>query len=162
MDHPHRQDEGDTPGLAQPHDRGCHAARASLGRPYHPGGARRCRLGGPSRLASQAGGGMMTVLQRGLRFAEIAALAEAEGWRTVPITGLRPPLIPGEPELARFERGNEILIARFNPAVGLRVLEGPTLLAAPVLDARGIIGLIESPNPETALCGILAAEAAGM
>jgi len=105
---------------------------------------------------------MRTVLQRGLRFAEIAALAEAEGWRSVPIPGLRPPLIPGEPELARFERGNEILLARFNPAVGLRVLEGPTVRAAPVLDARGITGLIESPDPETALCGILAAEAAGL
>ena len=105
---------------------------------------------------------MRTVLQRRLRFAEVAALAEAEGWRPVPIPGLRPPLVPGEPELARFERGDEILLARFNPAVGLRVLEGPPLRAAPVLDAHAIAELIESPDPETALCGVLAAEAAGL
>jgi len=105
---------------------------------------------------------MTTVLARGLRFADIAALAEGQGWRAVPIPGLRAPLIPGEPELARFERGDEVLLARFNPAVGLRVLDGPPLPGAPELSAPAITEMIASTDPETALCGVLAAEAAGL
>jgi hypothetical protein len=105
---------------------------------------------------------MISVLDRSLRFADLARLAEAEGWRRVEIPGLYPPLLPGEPELARFERGGEVLTASFNPAVGLRILDGAELAGAPVLDPRAIRHMLDSDDPATALCGILAAEASGL
>lgn len=102
---------------------------------------------------------MITVLDRALPFAELARLAAAEGWRQVRIPGLRPPLRPGEPELARFERGGEVLTASFNPAVGLRILDGAELASAPALAPPAIRHMLDSDDPATALCGILAAEA---
>ena len=105
---------------------------------------------------------MITVLDRALTFAELARLAEAEGWTRVAVPGLRPPLRQGEPELARFSRGADVLTARYNPAVGLRVLDGAALDAAPALGPEEIAALIESSDPEASLCGVLAAEATGL
>ena len=105
---------------------------------------------------------MKTVLDPALSFSELAELAEADGWEQVHIPGLKPPLRPGEPELARFERDGATIFAHFNPAIGLRVLEGAKISDAPSLNTAQIATMLADPNAEQALAGFLAADAAGL
>ena len=76
------------------------------------------------------------VLDPHLGFARLAAALEADGWRRVDQAAA--PLVPGEPEHARFERQQgegsrlESLQYTFNPVCRLRVLEpGGTLGGLP-------------------------------
>lgn len=92
-------------------------------------------------------------------FASVAARLRAEGWRQVDLPGLLPPLLAGEPELARFEKAGAVLDYSFNPAIGLRLLSGPAPESLPELREAGIATLITSQVEDQMLCGALAAAA---
>jgi len=90
------------------------------------------------------------------------------GWRRDPDPTAPEPIFPGEPELASWSQshGPARLVYGYHPAVGLRVLRGhgadairllPALAArVPLVDPSGVLGQLESANPEDLLYGILA------
>ncbi len=102
------------------------------------------------------------VLAPDFTFAHLAARLAAEGWRRMDLPGLLPPLRPGEPELARFEKPGAALDYSFNPAIGLRLLTGPAPEGLPDLREADIAALIASEAEDRVLCGALAAVALGL
>lgn len=74
-------------------------------------------------------------LDPALGFAALAARLRALGWHEERLPALLPPLIPGEPELARFRRGDAVLDYGFDPVRGLRWLEGAEDPFGPAEDA---------------------------
>ena len=99
------------------------------------------------------------VLAPDYAFAALAARLRAGGWRRLDLPGLLPPLLAGEPELARFERAGAVLDYSFNPAIGLRLLTGPAPDGLPELREAEIAALIASQDAARMLCGALAAAA---
>lgn len=62
------------------------------------------------------------VAVQGLSFSQLLRRLEAGGW-TADVIDRRPPLVAGEPELARFERGADRMLCPFDPVAGVRWLE---------------------------------------
>jgi hypothetical protein len=104
---------------------------------------------------------MAKVLPPDLTFAALRDRLQALGWVEKRIPALLPPLLPGEPEAAAFARNDQRLDYRFNPALRLRVIEGPAPADLPELPASALPGLIRSPDPEVALLGAEAAAVLG-
>ncbi len=102
---------------------------------------------------------MRRVLSPELSFDDLALQLHRAGWSQVPIPGLLLPLIPGEPEQARFECEDQLLIYSFNPALKLRVIEGdgrlPTLSGD--MDAESVASRLQDPDPRYQLWAMLAA-----
>jgi hypothetical protein len=102
------------------------------------------------------------VLEPGLRFRELGALLEQDGWKTV--SQACDPIVPGEPEHATFERpGGARLVYTFNPVCGLRVLDTSAANEIPVLPvarADEVRGWLGSADERTRMRGSLATQAA--
>lgn len=62
------------------------------------------------------------IVDRQLPFADLAARLRADGWQRSADPTAPPPILPGEPEIAEFERGNLQLHYHFEPATGMREL----------------------------------------
>ncbi|MCX7289005.1 MAG: hypothetical protein NTW20_16055 [Rhodobacterales bacterium] len=104
---------------------------------------------------------MAVALPPGFGFAALRDHLARAGWTETRIPALLPPLIAGEPEAAAFARDDQRLDYRFNPAIRLRILDGPAPQDLPRLSAMDLPALIRSPDPATALLGAGAAAATG-
>jgi hypothetical protein len=104
---------------------------------------------------------MRQVLTPDMTFGSLRLRLADLGWTEERVPALLPPLIAGEPETAAFSRDGLRLDYRFNPALRLRVIEGPVPPDLPSLPVTDLPGMIRSPDPETALLGIAAAGALG-
>lgn len=104
---------------------------------------------------------MAVVLPPDFAFAALCDHLAKTGWAETRIPALLPPLIVGEPEAAAFAKGDQRIDYRFNPALRLRVLDGPAPEDLPRLPVTALPGLIRSPDPDTALLGAGAAAAMG-
>ena len=100
---------------------------------------------------------MRRVLPPELTFSELSRLLAAQGWSRVASPGQRPPLRPGEPEQARFTRGDARLIYSFNPVIDLRVLDGPADAAPESIGAATVTDWLDSHDPRVLARGCLAA-----
>ena len=60
------------------------------------------------------------IVDRQLPFADLAARLRADGWQRAADPTAPPPIIPGEPEIAEFERADSRLHYHFEPATGMR------------------------------------------
>lgn len=100
---------------------------------------------------------MRRVLPPDFGFDALRTRLLAEGWREVPVPGLRPPLVPGEPELARFARGDATLAYSCNPALWFRVVEGDRVPDLPAVTPAMVQGWLASTEPRARLRGCLAA-----
>jgi hypothetical protein len=72
---------------------------------------------------------MKLIVDPQLRFADLAARVDAEGWQQAPDPTAPPPIIPGEPESADFKRGNAQLhdyFAQFVAAIAGTPSGGPS------------------------------------
>src|SRR5262245_51481874 len=108
------------------------------------------------------------VLPRGLTPGRIEELLTRLGLRPEPSTAVTAAVLPGEPELLSWRREDGTrAVYTFQPVVGLRVLSvhGPNraeltaeLAELPALRADDVLALLADPQPESILCGILAAE----
>jgi hypothetical protein len=103
-------------------------------------------------------------------FASLDARLASLGFRRdASVRPVTPDILPGEPELAAWTRGDgERLTYTFNPVVSLRAIatrgltaETANLLAAqlPLLDTGAIAGLLADPEPRRVLLGLFAARA---
>jgi hypothetical protein len=104
---------------------------------------------------------MRQVLPPELTFGALELRLNSLGWTKDRIPALLPPLLAGEPEMAAFSREGLQLDYHFNPALRLRVIEGPVLPDLPSLPVTDLPEMIRSPDPERALFGIEAAAALG-
>lgn len=104
---------------------------------------------------------MAQVLPSDLTFAALRDRLCGLGWAEDRIPALLPPLIPGEPETAAFVKADTRLDYHFNPALRLRVLNGPVPEGLPSIAPDDLPGMIRAPDPETALLGASAAAALG-
>jgi hypothetical protein len=83
------------------------------------------------------------------------------GWTLA--SGAGAPLVPGEPEHAVFERGNDRLVYTFNPVCRLRVIDASQAAGAqalpplPFVDAGTVRKWLASDDERSVLRGILAA-----
>ncbi len=102
---------------------------------------------------------MRQVLHPDLAFDDLARQMVQAGWTQVPIPGLLLPLIPGEPEQACFERGDQAVIYSFNPALRLRVMDGdgPLPIAGDDLDVEFVKSRLQDRDPARQLWAMLAA-----
>lgn len=94
-------------------------------------------------------------------FATLRSLLGDLGWAEQRLPAVLPPLIAGEPEAAAFTRGDQRLDYHFNPALLLRVLQGPVPVGLPTLVLADLPTLIAAPDPATALLGAAAAAELG-
>ena len=101
------------------------------------------------------------------RFSEIDQLLKSLGWSRGADTMIVRPLVPGEPEMAIWQRVSGARIGyTFNPAVRLRVLcfygenasafSNEVAQQLPCLDEADILELLQSEDVERILLGILA------
>jgi hypothetical protein len=104
---------------------------------------------------------MRQVLPPDLAFDALRLQLTRLGWTEERVPGLLPPLIAGEPETAAFSRDGLRLDYHFNPALRLRVIEGPVPPGLPSLPVTELPEMIRSADPERALLGIEAAAALG-
>lgn len=94
-------------------------------------------------------------------FAGITEQLGQAGWTLASSAGA--PLVPGEPEHAVFERGNDRLVYTFNPVCRLRVIDASqadgahALPPLPLVDARTVRQWLASTDERSVLRGILAA-----
>ncbi|WP_028066660.1 hypothetical protein [Solirubrobacter soli] len=107
------------------------------------------------------------VLRPELAFSDLDAALSASGWNGGSVLAFGP-LVPGEPELARWQRGSARLEYTCNPAIWLRVLDafGVNTLAWDALsdaleplDEADILGLLGASSDEHVALGIFAARA---
>jgi hypothetical protein len=107
------------------------------------------------------------VLAAGLPFVRLEAIMAGLGWSGGPL-GTLPPLLAGEPELARWRRAIAVADYDFDPVSRLRRLtligagppeRGALSAALPLLDAADVAALLRSAADEAVLRGILAADA---
>ncbi|MFL6656755.1 MAG: hypothetical protein ACJ8GW_01685 [Massilia sp.] len=104
------------------------------------------------------------VLLPELAFGALQTLFAQAGWQTA--VQSQAPLVPGEPESARFELGEAYAVYTFNPVCGLRVLDtskaGVALPAAlPLASSGHARHWLDSADERTQLRGILAAPLLG-
>lgn len=97
-------------------------------------------------------------------FDALQALFAQAGWHVAAQS--HAPLVPGEPEHARFEKDNAYAVYTFNPVCTLRVLDvaeaGDVLPAdLPIAAAGHVRHWLESADERTQLRGILAAPLVG-
>jgi hypothetical protein len=103
-------------------------------------------------------------------FEALAADLRALGWQRDDTAPFTPPLVPGEPELAGFRRGEASLVYTFNPVVRLRVLSPRGITTEDVLEIERGLPLatdadaarwVASEDERDILRGILAAPILG-
>lgn len=104
------------------------------------------------------------IVDRELPFSDLAVRLSVDGWRRAADPTAPPPIIPGEPEIAEFERADSRLHYHFEPATGLRELRisGPrgndelaTLASRlPCLGLERIRELLRAPDVESRLLGL--------
>lgn len=105
---------------------------------------------------------MRRVLPPETSFERIAAQLSAAGWQRAHVSGLRPPLRPGEPELARFERDTRSLTYSFNPVIGLRILDGDLDTTLEGVAKVEVERWLASADPRAAARGCLSAAEMGL
>jgi hypothetical protein len=111
------------------------------------------------------------IVDRQLPFAELAARLSADGWQRAADPTAPPPIIPGEPEIAEFERSDSRLHYHFEPATGMRELRisGPrgddelAWLASrlPCQGSERARELLHAEDVESRLLGLQMVEALG-
>ncbi len=105
-----------------------------------------------------------------LPFTTLAAALEGLGWRREAPDLAAPPLLPGEPEWARWTwaGGKPFAVYTFNPVARLRVLDLATAPPAwrgavaerlPLLGPERFAGLLQDPEPRRRLLGLWAIRA---
>jgi hypothetical protein len=104
-------------------------------------------------------------------FAQIAAAAAAAGLRGGPTT-LLPPVLPGEPELAEWARGEVLVRYELDPPVLLRVLSTTAEPHDPrwrrmldwlvVVDEATVAGWLRGRDADELLRGVLAVRVLGL
>ncbi len=62
------------------------------------------------------------VLLPNFSFANLEVRLAELGWTAQASTMVRPPILPGEPEMASWRKQDVLLTYSFNPVVGLRVI----------------------------------------
>jgi hypothetical protein len=109
------------------------------------------------------------VLQPDVPFTELEAVLARSNWSGGPTIAFAP-LVPGEPELARWAKHGATLDYACNPAIWFRTLEGNgvadaewSALSADVrhLDEPAAIALLDEPFDEIKLVGLFALRTLG-
>jgi hypothetical protein len=109
------------------------------------------------------------VLEPGLQFVELDAVLSSHGWSGGPAVTFAP-LVPGEPELARWTKQSAALDYACNPAIWFRTLDGRDVSDADWsaltvelrhVDGAAAVALLDEPFEESVLVGLFAVRALG-
>jgi hypothetical protein len=109
------------------------------------------------------------VLQPDVQFAELEAVLTRSGWSGGPTIAFAP-LVPGEPELARWTKHTATLDYACNPAIWFRTLDGRDVSDADWsaltvelrhVDGAAAVALLDEPFEESVLVGLFAVRALG-